>query len=291
MKKILLTVILFFLLVPCSAKCSDKTDFTYTITDNKASITGFKGEPIYIDIPDIIDGCRVTEIGDNAFYECTTLRNIILPDTIDKIGHHAFYACSSLENIIIPDTVTDIGISCFCGNSSLVYAELSENISSLPESCFRSCTSLKSIIIPDNITNIGDFCFSGCISLSTVSIGINTKKLGDCSFYMCNSLNGLYVPPSVNDMGTCSVGYVPTSNGAEKLDNFILLGNKKSTAEKYAHENSIIFDTADNSVHAIAIQRINGQRIYISSITLISFLAVIIILAILLWYKKIYHKK
>lgn len=295
MKKIILSIFLSIAVVlsvvPYSAESAEKSDYTYTIIDNKATITGFSGEPVFIDIPDIIDGCRVTEIRDNAFYECTSLKNITIPATVEKIGHHAFYACSALESIVIPDSVTEIGMGCFSGNSVLASASISENVTKLPESCFRSCTSLKNIVIPHSVTDIGDFCFSGCTALSTVSLGDKTENIGDCSFYMCSAMKGIYIPPSVNEIGVYAVGFIPTSDGAAKVDDFTILGTKKSVAENYADENSLTFENAADSVHAFAIQRISGQRIDIPSVMLIGGAVLIVIIIIFVERKKFLRKK
>lgn len=265
---------------------SNKSGYEYTIIDNMATITGFKGEPTYIEIPETIDGCHVTEIRDNAFYECGTLRHIVLPDTIEKIGHHAFYACYSLESITIPDSVSEIGMGCFCGCTSLSAISLPVGISRLPESCFRSCTSLKSIDIPINITSVGDFCFSGCTSLSAVSISDSVISLGDCSFYMCGDLKAIYIPDSVTSLGVCSVGYIPSDNGAVPVDGFTVIGKKKSSAQKYADENNLSFENADDAVHAFVIQRVNGQRVAVPSVFLFIGGAVILGLALSSFRKK-----
>lgn len=265
--------------------------YVYTIIDNEATVTGFEGEPVYIEIPEIVEGCRVTEIRDNAFYECGTLRHITLPNTIEKIGHHAFFACFSLESITIPDTVNEIGMGCFCGCSALTSAKLPDNITRLPESCFRSCTSLKNIEIPQNTAEIGDFCFSGCTSLSSVSLSDSVTTLGDCSFYMCSSLDSLYIPPSVTELGVCSVGYTPTDGGASQIEGFTIFGKKKSSAKAYADENALTFENADDAVHAFAIQRINGQRIPVPSTFLILGGIFILLLAFLSLRKKSHRKK
>lgn len=238
--------------------------YVYTIINNEVTITGFEGEPVYIEIPEIIEGCRVTEIRDNSFYECGTLKHIDLPDSLEKIGHHAFYACFSLESITLPDSVTEVGMGCFCGCEKLSAVALSDSLIRLPDSCFRSCTSLTSFEIHDNITEIGDFCFSGCTSLNAVSLGNSLETMGDCAFYMCG-LESMYVPESVSKLGVCSVGFTPTDSGASQIEGFTVLGKKKSPAADYAHENSLTFRNAEDSVHAVAIQRINGQRIAVPS--------------------------
>ena len=264
MKKIVFALVTAFsaasLLLPLPAESAGEPQYEYTIINNEATITGYKGEPVYIDIPETIEGCQVVELRDNAFYECSTLRHIDLPDTLRKIGHHCFYACSSLEEISVPESVTDIGMGCFCGCAELSSASLPETLSSLPESCFRSCTSLTDFTVPDSVHRIGAFCFSGCTSLKNVSLSSSLKDVGDCSFYMCSSLKGVYVPPSVSDIGICAFGYVPTDNGAETAENFVLLGDGGSPVRDYAKENHITFTDASDTVHAFAIQRITGER-------------------------------
>lgn len=285
-------ILILTALIPICTKAaeSEKTGFVYTIIDNKATVTGFQGEPVYIDIPETVEGCRVTEIRDNAFYECGSLKQITLPGTIEKIGHHGFYGCYSLESIVIPDSVTEIGMGSFSGCAALTYAALPENITSLPESCFRSCTSLKNIIIPNSVEKIGDFCFSSCTSMTSVSLGESVAELGDCAFYMCTSLKSLYIPPSVKDLGFCSVGYIPTNDGAVPNDEFTLVGTKNSAAQDYAYENAVSFEKAEDSVHAFAIQRINGQRIGIPSIFIMAAFSVPVF-ALLIAARKKHRKK
>ena len=264
MKKIvsaLMTAACIALNIPTlSAECASEPQYEYTIINNEATITGFKGEPVYIDIPDTIEGCQVVELRDNAFYECSTLKHIDLPDTLRKIGHHVFYACSALEEISVPDSVTDIGMGAFCGCAELSSASLPDTLSTLPESCFRSCTSLSDFTVPEGVSRIGAFCFSGCTSLKNVSLSSRLKGVGDCSFYMCSSLKGVYVPPSVKDIGICAFGYVPTDDGAEVAADFVLLGDGSSPVRDYAKENHITFTDASDTVHAFAIQRITGER-------------------------------
>ena len=284
MKKIILSAALSAItavsaLTPLSAYAAENdAGYVYTIINNEATITGFEGEPVYIDIPETVGGCRVTEIRDNAFYECGSLKHIALPDTIEKIGHHAFYACFSLESISIPDSVKEIGMGCFNGCESLSAVSLSDKITRLPDSCFRSCTSLVSIDINDNISEIGDFCFSGCTSLSSVSLGNTLRYVGDCSFYMCG-MDSLYVPPTVEQLGICSLGYTPTDSGASQIEGFTILGKKKSAANSYADENSLSFENADDFVQAFAIQRVNGQRVAIPSVFLLAGGIIILILS------------
>ena len=62
---------------------------------------------------------EVTSVGDDAFRECTNLKNITIPATVTSIGARAFYKCTSLTSITIPDSVTSIGWYAFNGCSAI----------------------------------------------------------------------------------------------------------------------------------------------------------------------------
>lgn len=51
---------------------------------------------------------NISEIGENAFSKCKSLKWVTLPESVDTIGYEAFYGCSSLQGILIDtkDTIT-----------------------------------------------------------------------------------------------------------------------------------------------------------------------------------------
>ena len=89
-----------------------KSQFLYTLSDGKATITGYTGATTQLAIPSAIDGYSVCAIADNAF-SSETLKSITVPSSVTRIGWFAFYACPKLESITVPPSVTSIGYSAF----------------------------------------------------------------------------------------------------------------------------------------------------------------------------------
>ena len=88
----------------------------------------------------------VTSIGEYAFYRCTTLTNVVIPDSITSIGASAFSYCTKLESVVIPNSITRI-----------------ENYT------FEYCSLLTSVTIPDSVTYIGTGAFRSCKALTSIT--------------------------------------------------------------------------------------------------------------------------
>ena len=116
----------------------------------------------------IKEGVRI--ICDKAFYYCTALRSLVIPDSVTSIGNRAFCGCRSLTDIVIPDGVTSIVDEVFSDCESLSSLVLPESVTSIGESAFSGCESLSSLVIPDGVTSIWDMAFCGCSSLKYISI-------------------------------------------------------------------------------------------------------------------------
>ncbi len=231
----------------CDVYAENSGGFTYTVTDGVAVVTGYEGEPEFIDIPHEIEGCPVAEIGERAFSSCLTLRRVIFPDSLRKIGNYAFYACDSLQSAPLPDSVVSLGEGCFCGCTKLSYMRIPSGLTELPDSCFRACTNLGEVRIPSNIRKIGDFCFSGCTMLSCVSLGENLSETGERAFYMCSSLESVCIPKSLRSIGKEAFGFIPSNMGAAVKAGFTLSGFDSSPADRYAEMSGIRFSASSES--------------------------------------------
>ncbi len=108
----------------------------------KSSLIRCSTKYIQFEIPE-----SVTQIGDSAFSECSSLTSIEIPDSVTQIGDSAFYRCSSLTNIEIPGSVTRIGISAFSGCSSLTSIEIPDSVTQIEAWAFDECSSLTSIFL------------------------------------------------------------------------------------------------------------------------------------------------
>jgi hypothetical protein len=115
------------------------------------------------------------------------LVSIKFPKSLKSIGLEAFFGCSSLTNITLPEGVTRIVGWAFWDCSSLVSINIPEGVTSIGSYAFQSCSSLTGIIIPESVTDIGDFIFANCKSLQKVICNSSADDLGDL-----NSGNYLY---------------------------------------------------------------------------------------------------
>ena len=172
----------------------------------------------------------VTSIGEDAFYDCSSLTRVTIPDSVTSIGDGAFYSCESLTSVTIPDSVTTIGIGAFNACSSLTSVTIPDGVTSIGDSAFHGCTRLTSVTIPDSVTTIGIGAFNDCDRLAefkgkfaadsgrclikdntiiayanasgtTYVIPDSVKKIGEWAFYGCSSLTSITIPDGVTSIG------------------------------------------------------------------------------------------
>ena len=147
-------------------------------------------------------GDKVTSIGSKAFYKCTSLTSVTIPDSVTSIGAYAFYVCSGLTRITIPDGVTSIGNWAFDDCSGLTSISIPGQVTSIGDYVFYNCKGLTSITIPDSVMSIGAYAFAFCSNLTSITIPDNVTSIGDSAFYFCNGLISITIPSSVTSIGT-----------------------------------------------------------------------------------------
>ena len=149
-----------------------------------------------VDIPD-----GVTSIGDYAFWNCSGLTSVDIPDSVTSIGNYAFSWCSGLTSVDIPDGVTSIGYYAFGGCSSLTEVTIPDSVTVIDSGTFIECTDLTSVDIPDGVTSIGGNAFSECYSLTSVDIPDSVTSIGNYAFSYCTDLTSVTIPGSVTSIG------------------------------------------------------------------------------------------
>lgn len=176
----------------------------------------------------------VTEIERNAFFE-TGLRNIQLPEKLTLIGGGAFCNCKNLKQVQLPPQLKELGEGAFFNCENLTQIQLPAQLNKLGTDAFRNCTSLDKIDIPAGLTQIGPdtFCNTG---LTSVTLHEGLTKIEDGAFHDCLKLKKIRIPKSVTDIGELALGIrYNMGNGAEEVipGGFTVEGYTGSAAERY----------------------------------------------------------
>ena len=158
-------------------------------------------------------------ITNRAFDFCTSLENVIIPQSIKNIGYGSFNLCSSLTELIVPDNVITIEGKAFMDCTLLKSVTIGNGVTTIGRYAFYECTSLenitignsvttieeeafcyskiKSITIPDSVISIGRNAFNPCSSLESVTIGKSVTTIEYCAFENCTLLKNVTIPNSV----------------------------------------------------------------------------------------------
>ena len=203
----------------------------------------------------------VTEIGQKAFKDASSVENVtfaVNTETgkvkgVEKIGISAFDGCSSLQELVLPETVTEVLQGAFANEGALVKADMSRaaslkkwdkesfkgdtalaevvlptagGITAIPDGAFAGCTSLtgenlkipknivtitanafkesglKKLYIPNQVTMIGASAFEACKNLEDVHISNNISIISQSTFKNCEKLKKIEIPVKVDQIGT-----------------------------------------------------------------------------------------
>ena len=115
-----------------------------------------------------------THFHENVFRDCTTLKTIVIPESVTRIENYAVAGCTSLTNIVIPESVTDIYQGAFSYCPSLTNIFIPNSVRQIRLNAFDECSSLKSLVIPDSAEAYSsgyDKLFPGLTSLETLILG------------------------------------------------------------------------------------------------------------------------
>ena len=143
----------------------------------------------------------VTEIGEEAFRGCTGLTSVVIPEGVTKIEWEAFLGCTGLTSLVIPEGVKEIGWNAFRGCTGLTSVVIPEGVTKIEYEAFRGCTGLTSVVIPDSVTKIVRSAFLGCIGLTSVVMTEGVTEIEESAFEGCTGLASVVIPDSVTKIG------------------------------------------------------------------------------------------
>ena len=161
----------------------------------------------------------VTNIGDDAFENCSGLKTVIIPNSVTSIGKFAFNYCIGLTSVTIGNSVTSIGNCAFDNCSglkqltiqdgtstlSLGYNSKSSSSSSVGEGLFYD-SPLERVYLGrdlsyDTSKSCGYSPFYGKSTIKELTIGNSVTSIVEWAFYKCSGLTSVTIPNSVTSIG------------------------------------------------------------------------------------------
>ncbi len=143
----------------------------------------------------------ITSIGESAFWCCSNLTQIDIPDSVTELDALVFLGCSSLESIVLPEGIKEIPWHAFEGCTSLTQCEIPESVEAIEASAFQECTGLTELRLPTGLTSIGDSAFADCASVRKLVIPSGITELPDSMCSDCSSLIEVSIPEGVTEVG------------------------------------------------------------------------------------------
>ena len=213
--------------------------FIRSIDGSYYIVSGYTGTAAEVEVPSEYNGMPVKEIGERAFYNCSNVTSIIMPDSITKLCDWAFYRCGGLTEITLPKGIEEIGTRAFYSCTNLESLFIPSSVRQIGEYAFHNCSSLKSIqtedlgawccinfaaeyanplqydgiilycngkpqtdiVIPDGTSCINNWAFAGYNALNSITLPNSVRWLGDSAFENCTGLTGMTIPDSVTSIG------------------------------------------------------------------------------------------
>ncbi len=215
--------------------------YVYDVFKKHIELLEYKGEEKDVIIPTELDGKPVTVIGDSCFYRNGSVETVIVPEGIEVIETAAFYCCSSLRRVSLPESCTSFGEKLFSWCEALESVKLPSGMTSVPDYAFNNCTSLAEIVWNTTVTHIGVRAFSFCEALNTVVLPESVTTIDSYAFYECGTLQSVVIPQ----------GAQYASNAFEKCDNATVSGGIVMTENSEAPEESSVSEEASEEASQI----------------------------------------
>lgn len=242
------------------AAATNTFDFNLTT----GTITKYNGTDTVVVIPSKINGVTVTTIGTDAFLGLN-ITSVTIPDSVTEIGANAFADCTNLTSVnyagdwsnltiqsgnpavqdaaneqlfdfeFTPDNtavivirykgtaadvtipsrykgkpVTMIDHAAFHNNSAVTSVTIPDSVTAIPDDAFGYCSQLTNISIPNSVTFIGFSAFNSCTSLKSITLPSSLSTIQSYAFYNCENLKTIRIPVSVTSIGNYAFDVCPS---------------------------------------------------------------------------------
>ena len=191
------------------------------------SITKYIGNKQSVTIPSMINNYPVKTIAQLAFKDCTTVKYIYIPSSIEGIGtdeigdtakyeSSVFVGCSNLNTVEIDSNNqyytnnNGDGIIYDKNKTKLYYYPTAktdssftiiDGVTSIEYRAFANCTNINTIVAPKGLVTIGVEAFLNCTNLSKITLNEGVKTIEANAFGLCESLEELKLPSTVETIG------------------------------------------------------------------------------------------
>ena len=202
----------------------DNIENTYQIAKCKVKHLTVKGKSTVIpqsfcrdnkELEDVVLPQSIKKIFWSAFAGCTSLKVIDFSKTIiQEIGDGAFFSCTSLEKVLLPESLLKFGEHLFSDCSKLESITLPSKLISIPEETFSGCTSLKEVAFSTSVKSIEEYAFDKCINLKQITFAGSKNQFKKIAY------NKTSLPPNLESV-KCKDGVLSAKDVlAKKTTNF-----------------------------------------------------------------------
>jgi len=261
--------------MPSSSATSDtdtksNDEYKYKIVDGSVTIVKYIGSATDVVIPDTIAGLPVKVIGEGAFKENKTIKNLVISDNIITIEKYALFKCFSLESVQFGNNLEIIKENSFFDCLNLKQVTVNKKLKEIGDESFYGCNELETINLPESVESIGESAFSE----TAIKEFVFPSKIKVISrFIFCDSdletailpekvesidaalgqskLSALFIPDSVKSISDQAFNDCPRE--------LVLLYDNNPFVPEFAEENNILYFKRSEYNPVLTVELINGK--------------------------------
>ena len=166
----------------------------------------------------------IRTIGNKVFAECSNLKEVSVPDTVQTFGQNNFLNDNSVTlkirkvdgiiddhvyqdnllfvtTVLIEDGISVIGEYAFYNDTSVQVISVPNSVNTIGQYAFYNCNSIKEINIPNGVTAIRSHTFFGCASLENIVTPNSVTLIEDYAFYGCVEAKNLTISNNCKSIG------------------------------------------------------------------------------------------